>query len=97
MITGLDHVQIAAPAGCEPGARRFYGEQLGMREIPKPDALRARGGVWFRLPDGRELHVGVDEVVAGHPDDPAVVGVPVLLLEDDLKPHGSRPGCRTGR
>ena len=23
-ILGLDHVQIAAPAGCEPAARRFY-------------------------------------------------------------------------
>ncbi len=24
----LDHVQVAAPAGCEAQARRFYGELL---------------------------------------------------------------------
>jgi hypothetical protein len=24
-IVGLDHVQIAAPPGCEGDARRFYG------------------------------------------------------------------------
>ena len=37
----------------------FYGGLLGLREIPKPRALAARGGVWFRL--GRqELHVGIE-------------------------------------
>jgi catechol 2,3-dioxygenase-like lactoylglutathione lyase family enzyme len=29
----LDHVQIAAPPGCEPAARRFFGELLGLEEI----------------------------------------------------------------
>ena len=37
----LDHVQVAAPPGCE--------------------ALRARGGAWFALGGGGELHVGVEE------------------------------------
>lgn len=32
----LDHVQIAAPAGCEPAARHFFGELLGLEELPKP-------------------------------------------------------------
>jgi hypothetical protein len=40
----LDHVQIAAPAGCEAAARRFYGEILGLAEIEKPYALSTRGG-----------------------------------------------------
>jgi catechol 2,3-dioxygenase-like lactoylglutathione lyase family enzyme len=60
VIVGLDHVQIAAPAACEQAARAFYGELLGLVEVPKPPALRARGGVWFELPDGRQLHVGVE-------------------------------------
>jgi catechol 2,3-dioxygenase-like lactoylglutathione lyase family enzyme len=59
-ILGLDHVQVAAPAGCEDEARRFYGELLGLKEIPKPDALAGRGGVWFRV-GAQELHVGVEE------------------------------------
>ena len=45
----LDHVQVAAPAGCETPARRFYGELLGLVEIDKPAPLAARGGVWFAL------------------------------------------------
>jgi catechol 2,3-dioxygenase-like lactoylglutathione lyase family enzyme len=54
----LDHVQIAAPAGCEAAARRFFGELLGLPEIAKPEPLRARGGAWFALAGG-QLHVGV--------------------------------------
>jgi catechol 2,3-dioxygenase-like lactoylglutathione lyase family enzyme len=52
----LDHVQVAAPPGCEEDARAFYGGVLGLREVDKPDALRARGGVWFE-----QLHVGVEQ------------------------------------
>jgi catechol 2,3-dioxygenase-like lactoylglutathione lyase family enzyme len=55
----LDHVQVAAPAGCEARARRFYGELLGLDEVEKPLPLAARGGVWFALAGGAQLHVGV--------------------------------------
>ena len=55
----LDHVQIVAPPGCEPAARHFFGELLGLEEIAKPTALAGRGGVWFALEHGRQLHVGV--------------------------------------
>lgn len=58
-ILGLDHVQVAAPAGCEDDARRFYGELLGLEELPRPESLAGRGGVWFRLGE-QELHVGVE-------------------------------------
>ena len=57
-IVGLDHVQVAAPAGCEDDARRFYGALLGLEEIEKPPLLATRGGVWFRV-GAQELHVGV--------------------------------------
>lgn len=48
-ILGLDHVQLAAPPGCEAKARWFFGELLGLHEVEKPEPLRARGGVWFSL------------------------------------------------
>jgi catechol 2,3-dioxygenase-like lactoylglutathione lyase family enzyme len=48
LIRGVDHVQVAAPPGGETRARWFYGEVLGMPEIPKPEPLRSRGGVWFQ-------------------------------------------------
>lgn len=59
LIAGLDHVQIEAPAGCEAAARAFFGRVLGLPELRKPTALQSAGGVWFGLPDGRQLHVGV--------------------------------------
>lgn len=57
-IEGLDHVQVAAPPGCEAEARRFYGGLLALTELPKPDALRDRGGAWFAC-GAQQLHVGV--------------------------------------
>jgi catechol 2,3-dioxygenase-like lactoylglutathione lyase family enzyme len=67
----LDHVQLAAPRGCEAKARRFYGSVLGLTEIEKPAALRARGGVWFELGGGQQLHIGVADpfmaAVKAHP------------------------------
>jgi catechol 2,3-dioxygenase-like lactoylglutathione lyase family enzyme len=60
----LDHVQLAAPPGCEPEARRFFGDLLGLKELEKPEPLRSRGGAWFALGSGGQLHVGVEEPFA---------------------------------
>jgi catechol 2,3-dioxygenase-like lactoylglutathione lyase family enzyme len=71
LILGLDHVQLEAPPGHEVQARAFYGEFLGLPELLKPTALRSNGGVWFALPDGRQLHTGVVKaftpLLKGHP------------------------------
>ncbi|TKW74871.1 MAG: glyoxalase, partial [Staphylococcus hominis] len=56
---GLDHVQMAIPAGGEAIARPFYGELLRLTELEKLAALAGRGGCWFTLGD-RQLHLGVD-------------------------------------
>ena len=61
---GLDHVQLAAPRDSEDAARVFFGALLGLPELEKPEPLRARGGVWFALPDGRQLHIGVADPFA---------------------------------
>ncbi|HEY7345654.1 MAG TPA: VOC family protein [Gaiella sp.] len=71
MIVGIDHVQVAAPTGCEDAARHFYGRLLGLEELAKPPLLAGRDGVWFRV-GGQELHVGVaDEFVAAQKAHPA--------------------------
>jgi catechol 2,3-dioxygenase-like lactoylglutathione lyase family enzyme len=57
---GIEHVQLAAPKGCEAEARRFFGELLGMTEVPKPENLRHRGGVWFQC-GFQQIHIGVEE------------------------------------
>jgi catechol 2,3-dioxygenase-like lactoylglutathione lyase family enzyme len=58
-IIGLDHVQLAMPAGQEDLARAFYCGVLGLIEEPKPANLAGRGGVWFRG-GALRLHLGVD-------------------------------------
>jgi catechol 2,3-dioxygenase-like lactoylglutathione lyase family enzyme len=73
-VTGLHHVQVAAPPGCEPEARAFYGELLRLRELEKPPLLAVRGGCWFSLGDG-ELHVGVEDAFR-----PAAKAHPALLV-----------------
>lgn len=75
-VTGIDHVQIAAPPGCEAAARAFYGELLGLEELPKPESLAGRGGCWFRAGD-LELHIGVEEGFA-----PARKAHPGFVVDD---------------
>lgn len=56
----VNHVLVTAPPGAEAKARWFYGQLLGLREIPKPAPLAERGGVWFWTPNC-EVHVGIEE------------------------------------
>ena len=73
-ISGIDHVQVAAPAGCESAARSFFRDLVGLDEIEKPPLLAARGGCWFRV-GAHELHVGVAD-----PFTPAAKAHPAFRL-----------------
>jgi catechol 2,3-dioxygenase-like lactoylglutathione lyase family enzyme len=75
-IVGLDHVQLAMPAGEEARARAFYAGVLGFVEEAKPANLATRGGVWFSAGACR-LHLGVDADFR-----PAKKAHPALLVED---------------
>jgi len=59
-FSGIDHVQLAAPEGCESEARSFFADLLGWVEIPKPEILRKRGGVWFQC-GVHQVHIGVQK------------------------------------
>lgn len=78
---GLDHVQLAMPAGAEASARAFYVGLLGLVEREKPPVLAARGGCWFALPGSTslvgEVHLGVEDPFA-----PARKAHPGLLVDD---------------
>lgn len=76
MITGIDHVQLAMPAGREALARAFYAGLLGLPEVPKPPLLAARGGCWFES-DRVKLHLGVEADFR-----PARKAHPALLVDD---------------
>jgi catechol 2,3-dioxygenase-like lactoylglutathione lyase family enzyme len=95
-VVGIDHVQVAAPAGCEERARTFYGGLLGLPEIEKPAALAARGGCWFACGE-QQLHVGVSDAFA-----PARKAHPALALRDaatlaELLARLGAAGCETRR
>jgi catechol 2,3-dioxygenase-like lactoylglutathione lyase family enzyme len=86
MTLQIDHIQLAIPEGGEDQARAFWSGLLGLVELPKPDALAARGGCWFSL-GTQELHLGVET-----PFSPARKAHPGLLtpridaLADALAP-----------
>lgn len=75
-IVGIDHVQLAMPAGGEDEARAFYGGVLGLEELPKPEPLSRRGGCWFAAPGG-QIHLGVEAEFR-----PARKAHPGLLVAD---------------
>jgi catechol 2,3-dioxygenase-like lactoylglutathione lyase family enzyme len=79
-MIALHHVQLACPPGGEGPVRAFW-TAFGLVEVDKPEALRDRGGCWFRGYDaGRvaaEVHVGVEE-----PFVPARKAHPALLVDD---------------
>src|SRR6267154_619257 len=62
-VTGIDHVQVAAPPGCEAEARAFYGELLGLEELAKPEAPSgepdSRLSPRISFPYGHEAVAGV--------------------------------------
>jgi catechol 2,3-dioxygenase-like lactoylglutathione lyase family enzyme len=78
-ILGIDHVQLAMPAGQEAAACAFYCGVLGLAEEQKPANLAARGGAWFRGGAAR-LHLGVDPDF--HPARKAHPAILVTGLEE---------------
>jgi catechol 2,3-dioxygenase-like lactoylglutathione lyase family enzyme len=89
-FVGIDHVQLAAPPGCEERARAYFADLLGWQEIPKPEALRARGGVWFRC-GGHEVHIGVQQDFV-----PAAKAHPAFAVQglEELRVRLTQAGAR---
>ncbi len=87
-VVALDHVQLAAPPGCEEAARAFFGGVLGWPEIAKPEELAGRGGVWFRC-GAQQLHIGVQEnFVPATKAHPAIAVEGLAALRAHLEHHG---------
>jgi catechol 2,3-dioxygenase-like lactoylglutathione lyase family enzyme len=75
-IVGVDHVQLAMPAGRESEAVAFYEGVLGIPHVPKPPHLAVRGGCWFEDGDVK-VHLGVD---GGF--QPATKAHPAFIVDD---------------
>ncbi|MFJ5677752.1 glyoxalase [Streptomyces sp. NPDC093097] len=87
-FAGLHHVQLAIPPGAEEACREFWGGVLGMTELPKPPALAARGGCWFRG-GGLEVHLGVEQDFRpARKAHPGILVRSLRDLADRLERHG---------
>jgi catechol 2,3-dioxygenase-like lactoylglutathione lyase family enzyme len=75
-VVGIDHVQLAMPAGREDEARAFYSAVLGIPEAPKPPELARRGGAWFET-GAVKVHLGVEADFR-----PARKAHPALVVRD---------------
>jgi catechol 2,3-dioxygenase-like lactoylglutathione lyase family enzyme len=75
-IRGIDHVQLAMPAGEEDAATAFYQDLLGIPRVAKPAHLERRGGCWFESGTTR-IHLGVEADFR-----PARKAHPALLVDD---------------
>jgi catechol 2,3-dioxygenase-like lactoylglutathione lyase family enzyme len=56
-IEYVHHAQVPYPRGAEAEARRFYGDVLELRELPRPAVLADRPGIWYDLGHSQQLHL----------------------------------------
>lgn len=75
-LRGIDHVQLAMPAGGEATAVGYYEGLLGIPHVSKPANLAARGGCWFESSEVK-IHLGVEADFR-----PAGKAHPGLLVSD---------------
>jgi catechol 2,3-dioxygenase-like lactoylglutathione lyase family enzyme len=61
-IQTVHHLMVTIPVSAEDEARAFYCGLLGLPEIPKPDSLSGRGGLWVEV-GALQLHLGVEDGV----------------------------------
>ncbi len=75
----LQHVSIPRPPGSETLTRAFYGDLLGLPEIPAPNSIQAAEVIWFKLGEEAELHCFREAPL----DDPSTRHF--CLVVDDLQ------------
>jgi catechol 2,3-dioxygenase-like lactoylglutathione lyase family enzyme len=65
MQARIHHVSIPVPASEQAAARAFYGNLLGLDEIPVPESLKTINLMWYRLDGDTELHLIAETPQAG--------------------------------
>jgi catechol 2,3-dioxygenase-like lactoylglutathione lyase family enzyme len=85
-VKRLQHTSVPMPPGGDDKARAFYGDLLGMREIPKPEGLAAMTVVWFAAnDDGDEVHVFQEKTMG-----PNSAAQHLCLEVDDIEAYHAR-------
>ena len=63
MVTQLHHVNVTVPAALEAATKEFYGNALGLAQVPKPAAAR-QNGAWYQI-GANQLHLSVEDEETG--------------------------------
>jgi catechol 2,3-dioxygenase-like lactoylglutathione lyase family enzyme len=58
-IVEVNHVNVTVPAELEQAAKHFYGEVIGLKQIPKPEGPRQFVGAWYELGNS-QLHLSIE-------------------------------------
>jgi catechol 2,3-dioxygenase-like lactoylglutathione lyase family enzyme len=56
VLQRLQHASVPRPRGSDDKARWFYGEVLGLEEVPVPESIAHLDLIWYRLGDS-EVHL----------------------------------------
>jgi len=59
-IDSIDHIQITSSSEAEDAMLFFYSKVLGLRQIPKPEAVKANRGTWYLLGE-IQLHTSIEQ------------------------------------
>lgn len=79
-IKKFHHADLIIARGGEGEAKIFYCDLLGLREIPKPEVLRANGGLWLAIGDF-QLHLSYEKKEGV---DPRKTKAHLAFVVDDL-------------
>lgn len=63
MAIQLHHVNVTVPSKLEAATKDFYGEVLGLEQVPKPAAAR-QSGAWYQI-GANQLHLSVEDEEIG--------------------------------
>ena len=58
-LDSVNHIQITTSKEAEDATLFFYSKVLGLKEIPKPEEIKAFGGAWYLL-GNIQLHIAVE-------------------------------------
>lgn len=61
MTARLQHVSVPRPPGSAALTRAFYGDLLGLEEIPPPSSIQSLDVIWFKAGETAELHIFAED------------------------------------
>ena len=59
LVVALHHVNVTVPPDAESEAKNFYGNLLGLEQLPKPSGSRPTGA-WYQI-GANQLHLSVEK------------------------------------